>query len=297
VTRRSAIKLAITVASVAALAFAARDLDVASVAEAVRRVDPVFGLLAAFAMLGAKLGAKVVRSQILLAASCRRLGIAPPAWATTARLLAASHAAGQLAWGPLGFTVRTVALCDGGMPLGAVARVHVAERIAEAAGIAALALAAFVFAPAAIWDAWLGRVLLAALAAAALTGIAVGLSPRLRGFVVRNADTGGALVRSSAWALASSIADVTVLLLAARGMHVAVDLPAALLAFLAVNGACAVPVTPAPQALACALAYRAAHVVPLALVGLPALLATWARRAKPAAAAGSAPEARAARAA
>src|SRR5689334_21447174 len=35
----------------------------------------------------------------------------------------------------------------------------------------------------------------------------------------------------------------------------------------------------APQALACALAYRAAHIVPLALAGLPALLATWARRA------------------
>jgi len=302
VTRHSLIRLAVTLASVAVLAFAARDLDVSSVADAVRRIDPVFGLLAALAMLGAKVGAKVVRSQILLVASCRRLGIAPPPLATTARLLVASHAAGQLAWGPLGFTVRTIALCDGGMPLIAVARVHVAERIAEAAGIAALALAAFAFAPAAIWDAWLGRILLAALAAAALAGIAVAASPRLRAFVTRNADTGGALARSSAWALASSLADVAVLLLAARGMHVAVDVPTAILAFLAVNGACAVPVTPAqlgvqesaivvafatagitaPQALACALAYRAAHVVPLALVGLPALFATWTRRSRPA---------------
>ena len=217
-------------------------------------------------MLVAKIGPKVVRSQVLLTASSRRLGLAPPPWAVTARLLTASHAAGQLAWGPLGFTVRTVALCDAGMSLGAVVRVHVAERIA----------------------------------AAALAGLAVAASGRLRGLIVRYADTGGALARSSAWAFASSLGDVAVLWLAARGMHVSLDLPTAVLAFLAVNGATAVPVTPAqlgvqesaivvalgtggvaaPQALACALAYRAAHIVPLALVGLPALLATWARRCR-----------------
>jgi len=251
-------------------------------------------------VLVAKIGPKVVRSQVLLTASSRRLGLAPPPWAVTARLLTASHAAGQLAWGPLGFTVRTVALCDAGMPLGAVVRVHVAERIAEAAGLAALALTALAFAPAAILGSWLGRLLFAGLAAAALAGLAVAASGRLRGLVVRYADTGGALARSSAWAFASSLGDVAVLWLAARGMHVSLDLPTAVLAFLAVNGATAVPVTPAqlgvqesaivvalgtggipaPQALACALAYRAAHIVPLALVGLPALLATWARRCR-----------------
>ena len=88
------------------------------------------------------------------------------------------------------------------------------------------------------------------------------------------------------------------LLLVAHGMDVGVDLGAVLLAFLAVNGACAVPVTPAqlgvqesaivvvfgaagiaaPPALAVALAYRAAHVRPLVLVGVPALLVTWMRR-------------------
>src|SRR6185436_19063604 len=174
-----------------------------------------------------------------------RLGLAPPPWAVTARLLTASHAAGQLAWGPLGFTVRTVALCDAGMPLGAVVRVHVAERIAEAAGLAALALTALAFAPAAILGSWLGRLLFAGLAAAALAGLAVAASGRLRGLVVRYADTGGALARSSAWAFASSLGDVAVLWLAARGMHVSLDLPTAVLAFLAVNGATAVPVTPA----------------------------------------------------
>jgi uncharacterized membrane protein YbhN (UPF0104 family) len=245
VTRRTALRLAIAAASLAALAVAARDLDAGAVALAVRRVDPAYGLLAALAMLGAKLGAKVVRSQLLLVASCRRIGLAPPRWAVTARLLAASHAAGQLAWGPLGFTVRTIALCDGGMPLGAVVRVHIAERIAEAAGLAAIALAALAVAPAAIAGSWLGRVLLAALGAAALAGLAIAASRRLRGLVVRHADTGGALARASAWALASSLADVGVLWLAARGMQVSLALPTALLAFLAVNGTAAVPITPA----------------------------------------------------
>jgi uncharacterized membrane protein YbhN (UPF0104 family) len=298
--RRRALRLAVAAASLGAVALAARHLDAGEVAGAIRRVDPIFGLLAALAVLGAKIGAKAMRSQLLLDASCRRLGLSPPPFAATARLLAASHAAGQLAWGPLGFTVRTIALCDAGMPLGAVVRVHVAERIAEAAGLAAIALAALAFSPAAILGSWLGRVLLAALAAAALAGLAVAASPRLRALVVRYADTGGALARSSAWALASSLADIAVLWLAARGMHISLDLPTAVLAFLAVNGAGAVPITPAqlgvqesaivvalatggiaaPQALACALAYRAAHIVPLALVGLPALLATWARRSR-----------------
>jgi hypothetical protein len=82
----------------------------------------------------------------------------------------------------------------------------------------------------------------------------------------------------------------------ARAMHVDAGVAPLVLAFLAVNGACAVPVTPAqlgvqeaaitvafaaagipaPAALACALGYRCAHLVPLALVGVPALIATWA---------------------
>ncbi|MEP6860765.1 MAG: lysylphosphatidylglycerol synthase domain-containing protein [Deltaproteobacteria bacterium] len=36
---------------------------------------------------------------------------------------------------------------------------------------------------------------------------------------------------------------------------------------------------PVPQALACALAYRCAHLVPLALVGAPALVTSWPRKA------------------
>ncbi len=308
---RALLRLAVAAISLGAIAIASRDLDLGAVADSIRRVDPALGLAAALAVLGAKIGAKVVRSQILLVASCRRLGIAPPTWAATARLLVASHAAGQLAWGPLGFTVRTVALCDAGMPLGAVVRVHVAERIAEAAGLAAIATFALAFAPAAITGSWLGRILLGALAAALLAGLAIAASRRLRDLVVRYADTGGALARSSAWALASSLGDIAVIWLVARGLHVSLDLPTAILAFLAINGSAVVPVTPAqlgvqesaivvalaaggipaPQALACALAYRAAHVVPLALVGLPALLATWARRDRLAAPAAPAPAA------
>jgi uncharacterized membrane protein YbhN (UPF0104 family) len=294
------VRLAISVIGLAAIAMVARDLDTEAVAQSIRGVDPVLGVMAALVMIGGKLGAKIVRSQILLVEQCRRIGVAPPTWATTARLLAASHAAGQLAWGPLGFTVRTFALRDGGMPLGAVARVHVAERIAEALGIAAIALAALVIEPSAILGSWFGRVLLALLVLLALAGGALAISGPLRARLAHHAGTGGAIARSSIWALASSMADIAVLMLAARGMLVELDVATAMLAFLAVNGACTIPVTPAqlgvqesalvvvlatagiaaPQALACALAYRAAHVVPLALIGLPALLGTWARRRK-----------------
>jgi uncharacterized membrane protein YbhN (UPF0104 family) len=283
------VRLIVAGAGLAALAFAARHLDVHALMASIRHVDPLLGLAAALVMIAAKLGAKIVRSQILLAAAGT-----PPAWRTTARLLAASHAAGQLAWGPLGFTVRTLALRDGGMPLKAIARVHVAERIAEALGIAAIAAVVLVIEPGAIIHSWLGRILIAVLALIVLAAIAIAASRRLRARLSAHAGTGGALARASAWAFASSVADVGVLLLAAAGMHVAVPLPAALLAFLAMSGVCALPLTPAqlgvqesaivvafatagiaaPQALACALAYRAAHIVPLMFVGVPALAVT-----------------------
>src|SRR5690606_38833825 len=117
-----------------------------------------------------------------------------------ARLLVASHAAGQLAWGPLGFTVRTLALRDGGMPLLSVARVHVVERIAEAIGIAVIAVAVLVIAPDAVLDSWFGRILLGVLVAAVLAGTVVLISRRLRSRLVRHAGAGRALAKSTVWA-------------------------------------------------------------------------------------------------
>jgi uncharacterized membrane protein YbhN (UPF0104 family) len=280
------------------LAYFARDLDTDALKASIVNINPLFGVGAMLVMLLGKVGMKVVRSQILLVEECERIGVPPPGWAVTARLLVASHAAGQLAWGPLGFTVRTLALRDGGMPLLSVARVHVVERIAEAIGIAVIALAVLVIAPDAVLGSWFGRILLGVLVAAALAGSVVMISRRLRSKLARHAGAGRALSKSTVWAFASSIADIGVLMLVAYGMGVQVDLGTALLAFLAVNGACAVPVTPAqlgvqesaivvvfgasgigaPAALAVALAYRAAHVIPLVLVGVPALLATWMRR-------------------
>jgi uncharacterized membrane protein YbhN (UPF0104 family) len=296
--RGKLVRWGITLASAAALAYAARDLDVRATLASIRGVDPLLGLAAALVMLLCKVGFKTVRTQILLDEASVRVPCASPPLAVTARLLVASHAAGQLAWGPLGFTVRTVALRDGGMPLGAVARAHVAERIAEAFGLAVVAAVALCVEPAAIAGSWLGRILLAALALAVLATAALAASHRLRARLRTYAGSGRALARATAWALASSVADLTVLALAARGMHVDAGVAPILLAFLAVNGACAVPVTPAqlgvqesaivvafatagiasPQALACALAYRAAHIVPLVLVGVPALVKTWATR-------------------
>jgi uncharacterized membrane protein YbhN (UPF0104 family) len=120
--------------------------------------------------------------------------------------------------------------------------------------------------------------------------------PRWRRTLAARAPVGVALGVATLWALASSVADVAVLWFAARAVHVDVGAAPLVVAFLAVNGACVVPVTPAqigvqeaaitvafatagisaPAALACALAYRCAHLVPLALVGQPALIATWA---------------------
>lgn len=296
--RKRLLKWGIAAAGFAVLLYFGRDLDTDAIVHSITQIDPLFGIAAALVMLLGKVGMKVVRSQILLVEECRRVGVPAPSWATTARLLVASHAAGQLAWGPLGFTVRTLALRDGGMPLLSVARVHVVERIAEAIGIAVIAVAVLVIAPEAVLGSWFGRILLGVLVAAALAGSVVMISRRLRSRLACYAGAGRALAKSTAWAFLSSLADVGVLLLVSHGLGVSIDLGAILLAFLAVNGACAVPVTPAqlgvqesaivvvfgaagiaaPAALAVALAYRAVHVIPLVLVGLPALLVTWMRR-------------------
>ncbi len=296
--KKRVLKWSIALAGFGVLAYFARDLDTAAIKSSILDINPLFGLAAALVMLLGKVGFKVVRSQILLVEECRRVGVPAPTWRVTARLLVASHAAGQLAWGPLGFTVRTLALRDGGMPLLSVARVHVVERIAEAIGIAVIAVAVLVIAPDAVLGSWFGRVLLGVLVAATLAGSVVLISRRLRSRLARHAGAGRALASSTLWAFLSSVADVSVLMLVAYGMHVQLDLGTALLAFLAVNGACAIPVTPAqlgvqesaivvvftasgigaPAALAIALAYRAAHVLPLVLVGVPALIATWMRR-------------------
>jgi uncharacterized membrane protein YbhN (UPF0104 family) len=177
----------------------------------------------------------------------------------------------------------------------------VAERFAEAIGIAAVAAIALGVAPAAILGAWPGRALIAGLALVAAAAAVIAAVPRLRARFAARVGAGRALAIAALWALASSAADVAVLWLACRAVHVDAGAAPLLLAFLAVNGACAVPVTPAqlgvqeaaitvafatagiaaPAALACALAYRCAHLVPLAVVGVPALIATWlpARRA------------------
>lgn len=294
--RRKAVRYGIALVGALALAVAARHLDGRALLASLREMNPLLGGAAMLAMIGGKVGCKSLRSQRLLAAECARVRCAAPPLATTARLLVASHAAGQLAWGPLGFTVRTVALQADGMPLGAIARVHVAERIAEAIGIAVVAIAALAVAPEAILGSRAGALLVggvATLAAAAAVAAAV---PRLRRKLAAHAPVGVALGVAALWALASSVADITVLWLAARAVHVDVGGAPLAVAFLAVNGACAVPVTPAqigvqeaaitvafatagipaPAALACALGYRCAHLVPLVLVGVPALIATWA---------------------
>ncbi len=249
----------------------ARHIDLGDVIRSLRAMNPALAATAMSIVLLGKVGAKIFRSQHLLEAECRRAGIAPPSLATTTRLLYASHAAGQLAWGPLGFTVRTVALKADGLPLGTIARVHIAERIAEACGIVAVAFVAIApLGPVQLVTAVLGLVLLADL-----------VSPA------------GALARATAWSFVSSLADLLVLFLAPHAMHVDAGIAPVVIGFLAINLAYLLPTPgqlgvqeaaivlafatagiPAPEALAAALAYRCAHLVPLALVGIPALVAT-----------------------
>jgi uncharacterized membrane protein YbhN (UPF0104 family) len=298
-----AVRTGIALAGAVVMAIAVRHLDGRALIASLREMNPLLGGAAMLVMIGGKVGCKALRSQRLLASECARVSCAAPPLAMTARLLAASHAAGQLAWGPLGFTVRTVALRADGMPLGAIARVHVAERIAEAIGIAVVAIVALAVAPDAILSSRVGALLVGGVVALAAVTAVVGAVPSLRRKLAARVPVGAALGVAALWALASSVADISVLWLAARSVHVDVGAAPLVVAFLAVNGVCTVPVTPAqlgvqeaaitvafatagipaPAALACALAYRCAHLVPLALVGVPALIATWApmRRSAP----------------
>lgn len=254
------------------LAICARHLDIHQLWTSLRAMDPVLAGVAMLVVLAGKIGAKIFRSQRLLDAEARRAGVVSPSLPTTARLLYASHAAGQLAWGPLGFTVRTVALKAGGLPLGMIARVHVAERIAEGAGILAIAFVAIMASgPVQLVAASIGLVLLV--------------------------DLTFGFAGAAAWSFSSSIADIAILALATHAMHVDAGLAPIVVGFLAINAAYLLPTPgqlgvqeaaivlafstagiPAPAALACALAYRCVHLVPLAVVGIPALVATTLHR-------------------
>jgi uncharacterized membrane protein YbhN (UPF0104 family) len=308
---RHGLRAAAAIAGLVLLALAARRIDGAALAAALGRLDAARWLLAVAAVLGWKLGAKGLRSQGLLATAAARDGRPAPGFAETARLLLASHAAGQILWSPLGFTVRTIGLARAGWPLASIARVQLGERIAEA--VALTAMVALTVAVAGHADltgsaaiagagallggrAGLGLLALALIAAAAVAAWA-GSAP-LR----RAARWLGPIGRASLWALLSSAGDLAVLLLAASAVGVPLGLPTALVVFVAVNGATAVPLVPAQvgvmeaaivvglstagvgaaEGLAVAVAYRAAHVAPLALGGGPGLLALWrATRARP----------------
>lgn len=264
-------RIGVSLIGLGVLAICARHLDLHQLWSSLRAMDPVLASVAMLVVLAGKIGAKIFRSQRLLDAEARRAGVTPPSLRTTARLLYASHAAGQLAWGPLGFTVRTVALKAGGLPLGMIARVHVAERIAEGAGILAIAFIAIMGSTHS--------------SPVQLVGPSIGL--------VLLVDLTFGFAGATAWSLASSIADIAVLALATHAMHVGAGLAPIIVGFLAINAAYLLPTPgqlgvqeaaivlafatagiPAPAALACALAYRCVHLVPLAAVGIPALVAT-----------------------
>lgn len=281
---KRALRVALVAIAVVAVAMVARRIDLGAGLAALRGLDVGIVALAGAVVLVVKLGAKVGRSQRVLDDVA---GVAAPAWPRTAHLVVASHAAGHLAWAPLGITVRSIGLSADGLAPKTIARVHLHERLAELAALVAIGALAVAAAPGAA-----GPMLARAATAAAVVAAIVAVAATSRR--IRAAASPRTLARASAWSLASALADLAVLALAAAaaGVDVAALGPAALLlAFLGLNLACALPVVPAQlgvqeaaivvalgaagvapaPALAAALAYRAAHVVPLALVGLPAL--------------------------
>lgn len=285
--------LALGVAIALAAALTLRRLDLAAAVRGLAHLRLAPWLAAVALVIGAKLGAKLARSHGLLAV----IAAPPPPVATTARVLVASHAAGQLAWAPLGFTVRTLGLRASGLDVRSLVRIHASERLAEAVALIAATLMALPLAPARASlgvGAGVALAVGAALAVAAVVCGAPRLRARLRGWAVPTAALGAA----TGWALVAMAADVAIVALAARAAGAALGLDAALVVAVAIAGGTAVPLTPAQlgvqeaafvlalgwfgvdaeAGLAVALAYRLAHALPLAAIGGPALAVTlWPR--------------------
>jgi len=287
------VRVGLAVIALGAVVMVARGLDPAAVGDALSGVDLALVAVAAATMVLGKLGAKLGRSQRVVDDVAAAAGVPSMPWPTTARLLLSAHAAGLLAWAPLGFTVRTLGLRDHGLSLPAIARVHIVERLAEIAALVLVGAAAIAVAPAAAAHTpseLITGALIAAIAAAALIAAAL-VSSRVRTWARELRGLGRTLVAAGGWAAIAAAADVVVMAIAARAAGLHLGLPAVMLAFVAVNASSAAPVAPAQigvqetavvvalagagvptgPALACALAYRAAHMVPLIVLGLPSL--------------------------
>ncbi|MBL8626493.1 MAG: flippase-like domain-containing protein [Myxococcales bacterium] len=288
--------LALGAAVALAAALTLRRLDLAAALRGLAHLRLAPWLAAVALVIAAKLGAKLARSHGLLAV----IATPPPPLATTARVLVASHAAGQLAWAPLGFTVRTLGLRASGLDVRSLVRIHASERLAEAVALIAATLMALPLAPARASLGVGAGVAIAVGAALAVAAVAYGaprLRARLRGWAVPTTALGAA----TGWALVAMAADVAIVALAARAAGVALGLDAALVVAVAIAGGTAVPLTPAQlgvqeaafvlalgwfgvdaeAGLAVALAYRLAHALPLAAIGGPALAVTlWPRGAR-----------------
>ena len=293
------VKLIAIAGTLALIAWAASRLDWSSLIESLRGVDRGMWLVAVVVGLVWKLAAKALRSHVLVQAIARARDTAPPSLWTTARQYIGTHALGQLLWPPLGMSLRTVGLMRDGLPVVAAAQVQVGERIAEAVALVAMAGVTVFLAPGALEPIFgaAGGIIIAALAALAIVGLALALASRR----VRRAWAAGwrPLLWASLWALLAHIGDVAMLLIAAHAANVPIELAAALVAFLAVNSAAIIPLVPgqlgvleaavvlglayggipAEPALAVALAYRFAYLIPLSAVGLPFLL--WETRRQP----------------
>lgn len=278
--------------------WAALKVDWGSLADTLREVDLAIWLVAVAIGVAWKLTAKIARSHVLIVAVARARGVTPPTWWSTASLFTSTHALGQILWPPVGISLRTLGLVRGGLPVVAAAEVQVGERVAEAIALLAMGGVVAIAAPGAIGGLFGSAAGWLVGALAVLTAIAIAavvLSRR-----VRAAWSSGLwpLMWSGLWALVSHVGDVAILLLASRALGIELPVAPALIAFLAVNSAAIIPLIPgqlgvaeaavvlglgwggiaAEPALAVALAYRAAYLMPMIVLGLPLLFADLRRR-------------------
>ena len=286
---RRLLRVGAVVGALGLVVWAATRVDWRVMWASLRDVDLGVWLLAAAVGAVVKLGGKIARSHALVVAVARARGVAPSSLGATARLFASTHAIGQVLWPPVGMSLRTVGLVRDGFSVGAAAEVQVGERIAEAVALAAMAAVMAVAAPGALGQLFGSAAPWIVFGVAA--AIAVVMVAALGSRRVRRAWTTGwmPLVVASGFALLSHAGDVAILLLAAHAAHVSVGIAAVLVAFVAVNSAAIIPLVPgqlgvleaavvfglayggvaAEPALAVALVYRAAYLLPLVALGLP----------------------------
>jgi len=293
---RRAWRILLTVAVLAGVIWYFRDLDVRALRAALARADWTLVAAAGAANLVLNTAARVKRWQALLPPSPRSAQ-RPRPW-FLANVLLASYATNAVLPFRAGEAVRTLALRDRhGYPVMTLVATQLVEKLVEMLSFVSFALPlAFSPVPAAMPTVlgvgacgWLAVLLIVRLARAEHQPhhrLWRRLLGRL-GEAVRVLREPGAWLRSFGWALTSHAVDIAMIAMCARALDVHVGFLGWCAVLIAINIAILLPSSPAQlgvleagavivlasigvprdAALAFALAYHAAHVLPTALAG------------------------------